>query len=55
MHAGFLPRDCCRQDSALVTSVDVRSRYALGGEAPWYQCRVCFRTHPFDPSQEKQE
>lgn len=47
------PRDCCANGgSRLVTDVDVLSRYNLGGDGPWFLCKNCARTHPFDPTKE---
>lgn len=44
------PRDCCANGgSRLITDVDVLSKYNLGGPGPWFLCRTCARTHPFDP------
>lgn len=51
LRAGMLPVGCCIERSVRVTDVDTLSQYALGGPGPWYQCQVCKRTHPFDPSQ----
>lgn len=56
-----LPQECCRTvvlredgtklaQSRLITDKDELNKYALGGMAPWFRCRVCSRTHPFDPS-----
>lgn len=48
-----LPRDCCANGgSRLITDIDELSKYNLGGELPWFQCRTCARTHPFDPTKE---
>jgi hypothetical protein len=42
------PRDCCRTNSREADH-DTRQLYALGGTGPWWICRVCSRTHPYDP------
>lgn len=47
---GRFPAYCCRGHSRQVTDIDVLNRYALGGPGPWFQCRICKRTHPFDPT-----
>jgi hypothetical protein len=43
------PRPCCRATSRQATK-DERNRYRLGGPKPWWRCRTCARTHPFNPS-----
>lgn len=46
--AARFPQDCCKKPGACRMMVgDEIARYALGGNSVWYQCRVCFRTHPF--------
>lgn len=42
------PRPCCRTASVLATK-EVLTKYALGGPGPWWRCRQCSRTHPYDP------
>lgn len=44
-----LPVDCCRAHSRLTTE-DERYTYRLCGpkEVPWYICRLCARTFPYD-------
>lgn len=44
------PQECCRSSSRRVVDVDTLNRYSLGGNGHWWQCRVCKRTHPFDPT-----
>jgi hypothetical protein len=50
IEAGWLPRACCTQRAKLVTDTDTLNRYALGGSTAWWQCRTCYRTHPFNPA-----
>lgn len=45
------PAECCTIKSKPVTDVVILNSYALAGPGPWFQCRSCGRTHPFDPSQ----
>jgi hypothetical protein len=44
------PADCCFENSRLVGAVEA-SRFFLGGDTLWFKCRVCARTHPFDPKE----
>jgi hypothetical protein len=50
VETGFDPAPCCGDHSRPVTDPEVLARYALGGPGPWWQCRRCFRSHPFDPA-----
>lgn len=42
------PRDCCRETARLVTKEE-KDRFKLAGKHLWFKCKVCARTHPFDP------
>lgn len=44
------PRECCRTSSTLVTDGADITRYSLGGPGPWFRCKKCSRTHPYDPT-----
>jgi hypothetical protein len=46
-----LPIACCRKESKPVRDYGEKARYALAGDHPWWRCRRCSRTHPFDPAQ----
>ncbi len=50
----WTPQDCCRTSVHLITDVDVLVRYRLGGPGPWFLCERCARTHPFDPTTDKE-
>lgn len=45
-----LPQTCCRSNSRKATKDD-RSTYRLGGQATWWICLTCKRTHPYDPKE----
>lgn len=47
----YEPQSCCRRHAVLITTVDVLDRYSLAGPGPWFLCRECARTHPFDPKE----
>ncbi len=46
-----LPQTCCRTDSRPATK-DERQTYKLAGQAEWWICEQCSRTHPYPPEQE---
>lgn len=39
------PKGCCIDNTEMVDD-EVRARYKLAGPGPWYQCRICYRSHP---------
>lgn len=47
-----LPQPCCHESSQPVRTPDEHARYALAGKHSWWRCRVCSRTHPFNPALE---
>lgn len=44
------PRPCCRTSASLVRDSAEVIRYSLGGSGPWWKCKACARTHPYDPA-----
>ena len=50
--ANRLPHRCCRTAGQLMIDRDEVARYSLGGPGPWWICRTCQRTHPYDPTKE---
>lgn len=50
--ASRLPLPCCATESRLITDPAELARYALAGAHPWWRCRRCSRTQPFDPALE---
>lgn len=48
------PVECCRSN-ARQADHETRERYALGGPGPWWICRVCARTVPYDPTTPTQQ
>lgn len=47
----FDPGGCCAGESRLVKDAQTITSYGLAGPGPWYKCRVCARTHPFNPKE----
>lgn len=47
----FEPGDCCPEFSVLVRDSETLGRFNLAGPGPWFKCRACARTHPFDPKE----
>ena len=43
------PRACCREVSKLIITAAEMERYGLAGPGPWFKCKTCSRTHPYDP------
>lgn len=43
------PVECCRTN-AIPANDHTRELYALGGPGPWWICRTCARTSPYDPT-----
>lgn len=45
-----MPVECCKTNAKRITDTAVLNSYSLGGPGPWFICRTCGRTHPFDPA-----
>lgn len=50
-----MPDICCLSDARSLDrnfkyDRDLMASLALVGAGPWYRCKTCGRTHPFDPS-----
>lgn len=41
------PQECCIDNTYQVLNRGELLRFRLGGPGPWYQCRTCFRHHPY--------
>lgn len=46
----WLPKDCCRDHSAVADKKFRTERLLAGKERRWFCCSICGRTHPFDPA-----
>lgn len=47
--ADALPKDCCRDHSKELDR-KFKTERLLAGKRKWYGCEICWRIHPFDPS-----
>lgn len=39
------PRECCIDNTQLLTTTDDLARFDCAGPGPWFQCRTCKRVH----------
>lgn len=49
-YRGRDPVACCLERSRLATRDDIRL-YRLAGQAEWWICQACKRTHPYNPKE----
>jgi hypothetical protein len=43
------PEDCCRRHSVPATTEQMQI-HNCAGDGPWWLCKLCHRTHPYNPT-----